>query len=152
MEEWVEWAGWGSIGDAPMNAFSLLTLTVFLWILFQTNQIFWIAVAGLLILAYFLARAGEGTNSTIRRMGKKTKKVYEEEMKELEATNGKYPKNFFDSVGKGIVEKINEQQAPSHAKSYRDAQNSKWTIKKPVEKTADSAQKILDSLGKLFSK
>jgi hypothetical protein len=135
-----------------MNALSTILLLVFLGILFLTKQVFWVIVAGLLLLAYMLTLASKSAGHGVRKAGKKVRAVYEGEMKEMEGTLGKYPAKFFDSVGKGAVEKINEYQAPKGAKSYREAKNSRWAIKNPAEKLGDIVQKTLDGLGKLFGK
>ena len=135
-----------------MNTVSLILLIVFLWALLVTKQIFWIVIAGLLFLAYLLTIVSYSTGHGIRKVGKKARAVYQGEIKEMEAVQGKYPAKFFDSVGKGMVEKVNEYQAPKGAKSYRHAQNFRWALKQPMDKIGESAQKILDGLSKLFSK
>lgn len=135
-----------------MNASTFVLLIILVYILLATKQLFWVAVAAILILAYFTALAGSTAKKGVRALTAKGRAVYAGELKELEAFNGKYPSKFFDSVGKGAAEKFNEYQAPKGAKSYRDAENYRWEIKNPSEKIADSANKILDSLGKLFSK
>lgn len=135
-----------------MNLSTFLLIGGFLLFLFITKQTFWIVVAGLLILAYFVALAGSSAKRGTRKAVDKARAVYAGEMKDIEGFTGKYPAKFFDSVGKGVAEKINDHQAPAGAKSYKDAENYRWEIKKPAEKIGDVASKILDSLGKLFSK
>lgn len=135
-----------------MNAFSLLVVLVFLWILYATHQTFWVIVAGLLILAYFISIASNATARGVGKTRKKVREVYAGEMKEMDAVTGKYPAKFFDAAGKALAEKAGEHLAPPGVKSYKQAENMKWTIKDPWGKFYDSANKILDSLGKLFSK
>ncbi len=135
-----------------MNAFSLLVVLVFLWILYSTHQTFWVIVAGLLLLAYFLTIASKATARGVGKTRKKIREVYMGEMKEMDAVTGKYPAKFFDAAGKALAEKAGEHIAPPGVKSYKQAENMKWTIKDPMGKIYDSANKILDSLGKLFSR
>jgi len=135
-----------------MNAFSLLTIIVFLWILYSTQQTFWVIVAGLLILAYFIAIASKATTQGVGKTRKKIREVYLGEMKEMDSVTGKYPAKFFDAAGKALAEKAGEHIAPPGVKSYKQAGNMRWAIKDPMGKLYDSANKILDSLGKLFSR
>lgn len=135
-----------------MNSAAWILVLVFLWILLATHQTFWVIVAGLLLLAYFITIASKATVRGAGKAKKKIKDVYLGEMKELDGVTGKYPAKFFDSVGKGAAEKLGEHLAPPGAKSYKQGESMKWQIKKPMDKVYDSANKILDSLSKLFSK
>jgi Ca2+/Na+ antiporter len=135
-----------------MNAFSLLVVLVFLWILYSTHQTFWVIVAGLLLLAYFLTIASKVTARGVGKTRKNIREFYSAEMKEMDSVTGKYPAKFFDSAGKAIAEKVADSLAPAGVKSYKQAENMKWAVKDPMGKLFDSSGKILDSLGKLFSK
>ncbi|MEK6970836.1 MAG: hypothetical protein AABW68_04060 [archaeon] len=135
-----------------MNAFSLLTIIVFLWILLATHQTFWVIVAGMLVLAYFISIATRTAAKGAGKFRKKIREVYTGELKEMDAVTGKYPAKFFDAAGKAIAEKAGEHLAPHGVKSYKQAANMKWAIKDPMGKIYESANKILDSLGKLFGK
>lgn len=137
-----------------MRAATLAILLVILIILFSTKQIFWILVGAALLLAYSFASAARTATHGMKKTLHKAKAVYAGELSEFEKNTGKYPAKFFDSAGKAVAEKIAEGMVPPKAKSYRDAENFVW---KPKEKNpgilaSDIANKILDSLGKLFSK
>ena len=137
-----------------MRAVTLVILLIILIILFNTKQIFWIIMAAALLLAYSFVFVARSTGRGVKNVVTKGKAVYAGEIGELDKSTGKYPAKFFDSVGKAAMEKINEGLVPAKAKSYKDAENFVW---KPKEKNpgvaiSDWASKILDSLGKLFSK
>lgn len=137
-----------------MRPVTLVILLVFIFILFNTGQVFWIILAALTLLAYSFAFVARSTSRGIRGAVKKTKDIYAGELGEAEKVTGKYPAKFYDSVGKAAMEKVNEAIVPAKAKSYADAANFVW---KPKEKNvgvflSDTANKILDGLGKLFSK
>lgn len=135
-----------------MRAITLIIILIVLVLLWGSGQTFWVIIGGILFAAYLLNIGVRSTAKGARKIGKKAQAVYAAEMKEVEGTTGKYPAKFFDSVGKDIAVKINEHQAPSWAKKSSEAGNAKWTIIKPFDKAVESANKILDSLGKLFSK
>ncbi len=135
-----------------MRAATLLLILIALAILWGTKQTFWVIVGGILVVAYLLNVGMRSAGKGAKRIGKKAHAVYAGEMKELEGTTGKYPAKFFDAVGKDIAAKVNEHQAPSWAKNTREATNARWTMIKPLDKITESANKILDSLAKMFSK
>ena len=130
----------------------MVILIITLFILLSTHNIFWVIVAAILLLAYSFAYTTRAASRGVKSVRGKVRDVYKGEMGELEKVTGKYPAKFFDSVGKGVYEKVSEYQAPKGAKSYKDALNYKWAITSPAEKIGEIASKIMDSLGKLFSK
>ncbi len=137
-----------------MRTATLIILLIILIILFNTKQIFWILIAAALLIAYSFAFAARSASRGIRNTLKKTKDVYAGELGELEKVTGKYPANFYGTVGKAAMDKINEGLVPAKAKSYKDAENYVWKPKEknPIIAISDAASKILDGLGKLFSK
>ncbi len=135
-----------------MSPATLVILIVVLFVLAGTNQIFWVIIAAIVLLAYSLTSVTRSMSRGIKSARKKARDVYKGDIGEMEKVTGKYPARFFDSAGKGIMEKVNEHQAPKGATSYADAMNYAWAIKNPAEKIADIANKIADTLSKLFSK
>ncbi len=137
-----------------MRPITLVILLVILVVLFNTKQVFWVFAAAALLLAYSFAFVARSTSRGVRNMVKKSRDVYAGEMGELDKITGKYPAKFFDSVGKAAMEKVNESIAPAKAKSYRDAENFTWKPKEknPFLMVSDISSKIMDALGKMFSK
>ncbi|MBM3281798.1 MAG: hypothetical protein FJY86_00455 [Candidatus Diapherotrites archaeon] len=137
-----------------MKASTLLILLIVVVILFNTKQVFWVILAALTLLIYSFAFAARSTRRGIHSTYTKAKAVYTGEMSEIEKLTGKYPAKFYDSVGKAAAEKINEHLVPGKAKSYKDTENFVWKVKEknPGLLISDIANKILDSLGKIFSK
>ncbi len=109
-------------------------------------------MAALLLLVYLATQAGAAAKKGYVKGKNKIKTIYQEELKQMEGYSGKYPAKFFDSVGKGLFEKIGEYQAPKEAKHYRDAQNYRWAIKPAPERITDAIHKFTDGLAKLFGK
>ena len=110
------------------------------------------ALAGLLFVAYVLSWLGKSTVRGIRNAGKKTRKVYEEELKELDSQTGKNPAGTYAAMGKALADKAGEHIAPKHAKNRKQVDNSKWVPVINIDKLTEATQKFLDGLGKLFSK
>lgn len=133
-----------------MQQSTLLIIVIALLALYFTRQTFWVIVAGLLVLAYAISISTKTVGKGVRKTTTKLSSVVQAEFKEMEGQTGKYPSKFFDSAGKAIMEKGLE--FPKGAKSYKEADNSKWAVYNPAEKIADVASKFLDGLGKLFSK
>lgn len=137
-----------------MKPITLVILLAILIVLFSTKQLFWIIAGAALLLAYSFAFVARSATKGARNAYAKGKAVYAGELGELDKLTGKYPSKFYDSVGKAAMEKINEGLVPSKAKSYKDAENFVWKLKEKNlgVSISEAANKILDSLGKLFSK
>lgn len=137
-----------------MKASTLVIILVILLVLLGTKQVFWVFFAGIFLIFYSFAFAARSTRRGVHNAYTKAKAIYAGELGEVDKITGKYPAKFYDSVGKAAIEKLNEAAVPGKAKSYRDTENFTWKIKEknPGLLLSDVANKILDSLGKLFSK
>lgn len=137
-----------------MKASTLVILLIVVIVLVNTKQVFWVILAALTLLLYSFAFAARATRRGVHSTYTKAKAVYTGEMSEVEKLTGKYPAKFYDSVGKAGTDKLIENLVPGKAKSHKDADNFTWKIKEknPGLLLSDIANKVLDSLGKIFSK